>query len=617
MKNPLRPLAAFFGKPHVQTGLALGAAAAIESNQPSLMDRPKMDQALVVAGSFASGYIAGSGYSQVIQRVPLAAPVVTDAVAGITSAAFAVLAGPRLRTSRLGSLAVTGAQTRSYASAAALTMELVRRSVGAASSRGPIARAGALIGTAAAADAVSLTYLTNRLGRYEADGQRPPTTADVAWTLSVGTGVAVGAGAVVMAERKAAEASASLLSRRAGGPATAWLSLTHALIGGSLIYGVRTGFGRFLGKIAASNSRTEVRYAEPPTAETVSGSPDSVVAFEDLGLQGRRFVIEASNGEQINDVMGESGSMDAIRVYVGVASAATVEERVALAIEELLRTGAFDRALLIVGSPAGTGYFNYIPVEAAEYLARGDVASVAIQYGSLPSMLSVRKIPLAIEQHGALLRAINDVLAQREPGHRPRVVLYGESLGAQTSQGAFIGGGTAVLDDLRIDRALWAGTPYAGKWRKELLAGGSNIDDTLFGTFASIDEYRELPIGVRESIRFFFLNHHEDPVTRFGLDVAYQEPTWLGPPDQRPPNVSPAQRWVPAVTFWQTAIDTKNAATVVPGAFNALGHDYRADLAQFVSTAYALTDVTDEQMASIEDRLRESEVERAARIAEG
>jgi uncharacterized membrane protein len=209
------------------------------------------------------------------------------------------------------------------------------------------------------------------------------------------------------------------------------------------------------------------------------------------------------------------------------------------------------------------------------------------------------------------------VLEQREPADRPRVVLYGESLGAQTSQGFFIGGGTAILNDLSVDRGLWAGTPYAGKWRRELLAGGPNIDDAVFGTFASIDEYRDLPEEERAAIRFFFLNHHEDPVTHFGLDVAYQEPSWLGRPDKRPPNVSRSQRWVPAVTFWQTAIDTKNAATVVPGAFNALGHDYRADLAQFVSTAYALTDVSDEQMASIEERLRRSEVERAAKIAEG
>ncbi len=106
-------------------------------------------------------------------------------------------------------------------------------------------------------------------------------------------------------------------------------------------------------------------------------------------------------------------------------------------------------------------------------------------------------------------------------------------------------------------------------------------------------------------------------MTRFGLDLAYRRPSWLGSVDQRPPTVSPSQKWVPAVTFWQTAIDTKNAATVIPGEFKALGHDYRADLAQFVSAAYGLTDVTDDQMASIEARLRRSEVERAAKIADG
>jgi len=420
-----------------------------------------------------------------------------------------------------------------------------------------------------------------------------------------------------MAERRVARTTAIALADRFGGRVAGWLPATHAVLGGTLTVAARSGVRHVLTKIEASNSRTEAGYAEAPTVGTVSGSADSAVAFDDLGLQGRRFVLEASPGERIDEVMGETGSMNAIRVYIGVASAKTVEGRVSLAIEELERTGAFDRSVLIVGSPAGTGYFNYIPVEAAEYLARGDIASVAIQYGSLPSMLSTSKIPIAVEQHAALLRAIEESLAHRKPDNRPRVVLYGESLGAQTSQGAFVGGGTNVLDELGIDRGLWAGTPYAGKWRRELFAGGSSVDDSLFGRFATIDEYRSLPDGERSALRFFFLDHHEDPVTRFGLDVAYRQPAWLGPPDRRPPNVSRTQQWVPAVTFLQTAIDTKNAATVIPGAFNALGHDYRADLAQFVSAAYGLTDVTNEQMSSIEAQLRRSEIERAEKIARG
>jgi len=615
--NPLRSLARFLTRPHVQTGLVLGAAAAIESNQPSLMDRPRSDQALVVAGSFASGYVAGSGYSQVVAKLPVASPRVTNAATGIASAAFAGLAGPRIGSSPLGSLAATAARVKAYASAAAFVTGVGRGFVSGAGSRGTSAGSAALATTLAAFDAVSLVYLRDRIARYEVDSRVPPTSGDVAWTLSAGTGIALAAGGVIMAERKAARASASSLARHVGGPATAWLPATHAVLGGGLAFAARTGLASVLSKISASNNRTEVSYAQPPTVTTVSGSPGSAVAFEELGLQGRRFVLEASPGDRIDEVLGETGSLSAIRVYVGVASADTVEERVALAIEELERTGAFDRSMLIVGSPAGTGYFNYIPVEAAEYLARGNVASVAIQYGSLPSMMSTSKVPLAIEQHAALLFGINDVLRQRSPNNRPRVVLYGESLGAQTSQGAFVGGGTDVLRNLNIDRGLWAGTPHAGNWRRELLAGGPLIDDSLFGCFATIAEYRSLPDEQRSSLRYFFLDHHEDPVTRFGLDVAYRQPGWLGPADDRPPNISRSQRWVPAVTFWQTAVDTKNAATVIPGAFDALGHDYRADLAEFVSTAYGLTDVSDEQMASIEERLRCSEVERADKIAEG
>ena len=617
MLNPVRSLFSFLAKPHVQTGLALGAAGAIEANQPSLMNRPRTDQALVVAGSIASGYVVGSGYAQVIERLPVRSPIAIDAVAGAAAATFVSTIGPKIESSRPGALAVTAARARSYAATTALATSLVRHGVRTAEPHGRLIRSAAGLAAASAIAGGAFLYLKDRLGRYDAGERIPPDGSDVAWTLAVGTGIATVVGGAVMAERKAASGVAAALGRTVGGPAAAWLPLTHALIGGGVVVAGRFGMGQLLGKIAASNRSTEIRYSTPPSGTSASGGPDSVVEFSELGLQGRRFVSEASPRDRIDEVLGESGSVDAIRVYVGVDSADTVEARVALAIEELRRTGAFDRSVLIVGSPAGTGYFNYIPVEAAEYLSRGDIASVAIQYGSLPSMLSTSKVPLAVEQHRALLGAINTELSQRNGADRPRVVLYGESLGAQASQGAFTGGGTVVLNDLGVDRALWAGTPYATPWRRQIFGGGPGIDDSLFARFASIDEYRAIPDGDRSEIRYFFLDHHEDPVTRFGLDLAYRRPSWLGPADQRPPNVSRSQKWVPAVTFWQSAIDTKNAATVIPGEFKAHGHDYRADLAQFVSAAYGLTDVTDDQMASIEAQLRRSEIERAAKIADG
>ena len=74
---------------------------------------------------------------------------------------------------------------------------------------------------------------------------------------------------------------------------------------------------------------------------------------------------------------------------------------------------------------------------------------------------------------------------------------------------------------------------------------------------------------------------------------------------------------MPGVTFWQTLIDTKNAATVVPGEFKSTGHDYRADLAEFIRAAYGFDDVSGDQMERIEARLRNSEIVRADKISEG
>ena len=53
----------------------------------------------------------------------------------------------------------------------------------------------------------------------------------------------------------------------------------------------------------------------------------------------------------------------------------------------------------------------------------------------------------------------------------------------------------------------------------------------------------------------------------------------------------------------------KNAANVIPGQFEAKGHDYRADLAQFVREVYALP-ASDDQLAAVERALRTSELER-------
>ena len=45
-------------------------------------------------------------------------------------------------------------------------------------------------------------------------------------------------------------------------------------------------------------------------------------------------------------------------------------------------------------------------------------------------------------------------------------------------------------------------------------------------------------------------------------------------------------RWRPITTFFQSLIDMKNAQ--IPGAYRAWAHDYRPDLARFISEVYDL-----------------------------
>ena len=80
---------------------------------------------------------------------------------------------------------------------------------------------------------------------------------------------------------------------------------------------------------------------------------------------------------------------------------------------ELRRTGAFDRAHLLIQAPAGSGYANSFPVDILEVLTLGDCAAVAVGYGLLPSFLSMRKVEIASHTQRLLLDAIHAEL--RDP----------------------------------------------------------------------------------------------------------------------------------------------------------------------------------------------------------
>lgn len=370
-----------------------------------------------------------------------------------------------------------------------------------------------------------------------------------------------------------------------------------------------------VGYLTKTNDKVEPGYATRPTAPEVSGSPDSVSTFEELGLQGRRYVVDVLTPELIEQTLGEPAKAHPIRTFIGFNTEPLYSTgRAELALAELERTGAFDRSYLLLVSPTGTGWVDHTMIEAAELLTRGDIATCCIQYGRSPSFLAVQKVALGRAQFRLLLWGIRERLRERPPEQRPKVLVFGESLGAWTSSDVVMHQGISGFDHYGIDRALWFGLPWLAKWSRSGMARGAS-DTVPAGTVGVFDRHEQLAALTeeeRDRMRAVILSHDNDPIARFGPDMMVRKPDWVGAEGLR--GVSPSIEWIPIVTFCQTALDAANAMVTVPGVFESFGHDYRAETARFVRDGFHLPSVSEEQMERIEAVLRSLELDRSERI---
>lgn len=381
-------------------------------------------------------------------------------------------------------------------------------------------------------------------------------------------------------------------------------TITWGIAGATIVGAVQAAKGEAQSRLEGGGRAIEPGFAEAPALETVSGGPGSLVDFATVGREGARFLGSSVPPEVVQKVTGSTMAMPGVRVFVGFDSAPTPEERVALALEELRRTGAYDRSTLLIGAPAGSGYANPTPVDILEILLRGDTAAVAVGYGLLPSFLSLDRVELAARTQSLLLEGIAAELAGR--ARRPRVLLYGESLGARVQQAA-IPGGSRDLDRLGVSAALWVGTPGG----QESVA----FHAATAGESITIDRPEQIPDALPDPRpRVWFLEHDGDPVVRFEPTVAFRRPPWLAA-RPRGRNVPEGMMWTPGITWAQVMVDTLFATHITPGNFDSRGHDYRADLGGVVPAAYALS-VDRGTSERLEDALRALEVERARRVGE-
>jgi uncharacterized membrane protein len=350
----------------------------------------------------------------------------------------------------------------------------------------------------------------------------------------------------------------------------------------------------------------------PPNIPEITGSPQSGLAWDKQTREGARWLSMALSPETINSVMQITDAKQPIRVYGSIDIAATEEERAQVLLNEIDRTGALHRKAFALFSPTGSGYVNYVADESFEYFTGGDCASAAIQYSVLPSALSLTKVDEGTSQTRMVVQGIVERLLAMPESKRPLFFLFGESLGSQVSEEMFNGLGAAGLNGTGLDAALWIGTPSATKWRKQLwgqrtIAEVPEIGPGNIYLPRNLKDWHELPADQQDQIRFLLLMNGDDPIPKFGSQILWRRPDWLGPQHIRPLGTPQNTTWVPFTTFLMTFLDMMNALVPTPGTFAEGGHDYRTVLPYALSTTWRLP-VTEKQMARVNTALRQREL---------
>jgi uncharacterized membrane protein len=311
-----------------------------------------------------------------------------------------------------------------------------------------------------------------------------------------------------------------------------------------------------------------------PTSELRSGSPASLVDWETLGEKGRTFVATGPSVDDLNAFHGD-GAMEPIRVYVGLRSADTVEARAQLVLDELVRTKAFDREVLVVATTTGTGFLEPNAMTALEYIYNGDVAVAGAQYSYLPSWISLLADQDEVKETSQIVfRTIHAYMSTLPEDERPEIYLYGLSLGAY--------GVEAILTSINIvnepiDGALMVGPPFVNELWNELVANrdpGSSPPTPVYQggrtvRFTNEENALDRPGEDWGETRVVYLQHASDPVVFFSPSLFLSQPDWLLD-GQRGAEISEEFQYARLITGWQVMMDLPAAGSIPEG----YGHLY-------------------------------------------
>lgn len=311
-----------------------------------------------------------------------------------------------------------------------------------------------------------------------------------------------------------------------------------------------------------------------PSSPLLSGSPKSDAAWDSLGRGGHAFVSSAPTVDELNRYSG-GGALEPIRVYVGLKSAKTLQDRADLLLAELIRTGAFDREALLLTTTTGTGFIDPAGVDPVDFIFNGDVAIAGIQYSCLPSWISLLADQQVTKDTSLVtFRTVHEYWSTLPPDHRPRLFLYGLSLGSYGVESILT---SANILNEPIDGAVMVGPTFTNPLRADLISSreeGSTPWLPIVGggrtvRFTGEQDSLNTPAGPWGPTRIAYLQHGSDPIGFFDPSIGWREPAWLTGND-RAPDVSSETDWFPFVTMWQTLLDMPSSGSVPRG----YGHLY-------------------------------------------
>ncbi len=355
------------------------------------------------------------------------------------------------------------------------------------------------------------------------------------------------------------------------------VALLIMLINGVLVRGFFAGANALF---QPRDAATPVGLSQP-LLEEKSGSPASLAQWDSLGYQGRNFVATGPHAAELARLNGRPAK-EPIRVYAGLHTAPDDQGRLAVLLGELERTGAFTRKVMVIAPTTGTGWIDPVAASSLEMMYNGDTAIVGLQYSYLPSWISfLADRQKSMDSGRMLIDTVHDRWQQLAPDHRPKLMLYGESLGSMAGQAAF-----GWLPDIRrmgFDAVLWVGPPQASPLWHALIVrrdpGSMEVEPRYDNGRTVRFSEANIPADITAvagppwvGTRVLFLQHPSDPVVWWTPDLLFGKPEWLIEP--RGQDRTALMRWYPVVTFWQVSADLTNAEGV-PGGH---GHNYSNDI---------------------------------------